>query len=77
MPYLRALSAFRDEVRKLAINKADPKDLLALSDRLRDYDLAEMGVALDDSEGKVSLSFRIVCQVVNLFDIGTGQTAEP
>jgi hypothetical protein len=51
MPYLRALSAFRDEVRKLAISKADPKEILALSDRLRDYQLAELGVALDDQEG--------------------------
>ncbi|CDZ98038.1 cysteinyl-trna synthetase [Phaffia rhodozyma] len=50
MPYLRVISAFRDEVRKLSISKADPKDILALSDRLRDYDLAELGVALDDTE---------------------------
>lgn len=51
MPYLRALAAFRDEVRKLAIAKADPKEILAITDRLRDYELAELGVALDDQEG--------------------------
>lgn len=61
MPYLRALSAFRDAVRQLAI--ANPKDtasseLLTLSDKLRDYDLAVLGVALDDrdsADGKPAL----------------------
>lgn len=56
MPYLRALSAFRDSVRQLAI--ANPRDsasadLLLLSDRLRDYDLAALGVALDDRDSAV------------------------
>lgn len=51
MPYLRALSAFRDEVRRLAIAKADPQEILALTDRLRDYEMAELGVALDDQAG--------------------------
>lgn len=53
MPYLRALSSFRDAVRQLAIaNPSDntSKDLLLLSDRLRDYDLASLGVALDDRD---------------------------
>jgi cysteinyl-tRNA synthetase len=48
MPYLRALSSFRDEIRRLAIAKADPQEILALTDRLRDYEMAELGVALDD-----------------------------
>lgn len=51
MPYLRALSSFRDNVRKLAISQAPAKDILVLSDRLRDVDLAPLGVALDDQEG--------------------------
>lgn len=56
MPYLRLLSSFRDSVRQLAI--ANPRDtasaeLLLLSDRLRDYDLAALGVALDDRESAV------------------------
>ncbi|THH29629.1 hypothetical protein EUX98_g4562 [Antrodiella citrinella] len=52
MPYLRSLSSFRDGVRKLAIAKGDGalKDILALSDRLRDVDLVPLGVALDDQE---------------------------
>ncbi|KAH9920166.1 tRNA synthetases class I (C) catalytic domain-containing protein [Fomitopsis serialis] len=52
MPYLRTLASFRDGVRKLAIAKGDAalKDILALSDKLRDVDLVPLGVALDDLE---------------------------
>ncbi|PIL36043.1 hypothetical protein GSI_01703 [Ganoderma sinense ZZ0214-1] len=52
MPYLRTLSSFRDGVRKLAIAKGDGalKDILTLSDKLRDNDLVPLGVALDDQE---------------------------
>ena len=54
MPYLRALSSFRDGVRQIAIGKGESalKDILALCDRLRDEDLVPLGVALDDQEGK-------------------------
>lgn len=53
MPYLRTLSSFRDGVRSLAIAKGDTalKEILALSDKLRDTDLVSLGVALDDQEG--------------------------
>ena len=53
MPYLRTLSSFRDGVRRVAIAKGDGalKEILALSDRLRDTDLVPLGVALDDQEG--------------------------
>ncbi|KAH8153481.1 uncharacterized protein LAJ45_02294 [Morchella importuna] len=53
LPYLRALSTFRDAVRKLAIANPDAPTsapLLTLSDNLRDYDLAALGVSLDDRE---------------------------
>ncbi|GAA5977435.1 hypothetical protein JCM10908_004979 [Rhodotorula pacifica] len=50
MPYLRALSGFRDQVRQLAMNGAASREILALSDRLRDEDLVDLGVALDDQE---------------------------
>ncbi|GAA5864041.1 hypothetical protein JCM3774_006360 [Rhodotorula dairenensis] len=50
MPYLRALSGFRDQVRQLAMSGAAPSEILALSDRLRDQDLVDLGVALDDQE---------------------------
>lgn len=51
MPYLRALSGFRDQVRQLAMSGAASSEILALSDRLRDEDLVDLGVALDDQEG--------------------------
>jgi len=56
MPYLRTLSSFRDNVRKLAMGKGDTalKDILALCDKLRDSDLVPLGVALDDQEGVAS-----------------------
>lgn len=52
MPYLRVLSSFRDGVRQLAIAKSDNalKEILKLSDKLRDDDLVSLGVALDDQE---------------------------
>ncbi|KAJ9090716.1 hypothetical protein QFC20_007843 [Naganishia adeliensis] len=50
MPYLRVLSSFRDEVRKLALKGANSKEILELCDRLRDNELVDLGVALDDQE---------------------------
>jgi len=50
MPYLQALSSFRDGVRQLAIAQASTKDILVLCDKLRDVDLAPLGVALDDQD---------------------------
>ncbi|CUS12681.1 unnamed protein product [Tuber aestivum] len=53
LPYLRTLSTFRDSVRALAISNPKDvisKDILLLSDRLRDHDLASLGVALDDRD---------------------------
>ena len=63
MPYLRALAAFRDEVRKLAISKADPSETLALTDRMRDYQLAELGVQLDDQPGQFPQSLQAQCRL--------------
>jgi len=53
MPYLRALSSFRDGVRQLAMSKGENtlKDILAMCDKLRDDDLVSLGVALDDQDG--------------------------
>ncbi|KAF5355446.1 hypothetical protein D9758_006390 [Tetrapyrgos nigripes] len=52
IPYVRALSSFRDSVRQLAMSKGETafKDILALCDKLRDVDLIPLGVALDDQE---------------------------
>ncbi len=60
MPYLRALSTFRDDVRKMSLTAASqedslktlPKELLELCDLLRDNELIDLGVALDDQEGE-------------------------
>lgn len=58
LPFLRAVSGLRDELRRTAVN-ADNKDkkgaILALSDRIRDYDLVELGVQLDDQPDRPSL----------------------
>jgi cysteinyl-tRNA synthetase len=58
MPYLRALSSFRDGVRRLAMDKGNDalKDILALCDNLRDTDLVPLGVALDDQPGTSPLT---------------------
>lgn len=52
MPYLRALSTFRDDIRKLALGGATGKDFLELCDRMRENELVDLGVALDDQEGE-------------------------
>ncbi|WFD42474.1 cysteine--tRNA ligase [Malassezia psittaci] len=50
MPYLRVLSSFRDHVRQLARANAPHTELLKLADKLRDTDLVDLGVALEDQE---------------------------
>ncbi|KAL2194628.1 tRNA synthetases class I (C) catalytic domain-containing protein [Corynascus similis CBS 632.67] len=57
MPYLRATSRLRDELRGI-VATLEPKSkqaVLALSDRIRDYDLTDLGVQLDDQADKPSL----------------------
>jgi hypothetical protein len=51
MPYLRALSSFRDQIRQLAMSGAPSSEILALTDRLRDVEMVDLGVALDDQDG--------------------------
>jgi len=50
LPYLRILSGFRDNVRELARQTRDHSEFLTLSDKLRNVDLVELGVSLDDQE---------------------------
>ncbi|PWY99745.1 cysteinyl-tRNA synthetase [Testicularia cyperi] len=50
MPYLRALSSFRDSIRNLARSGAPASEYLKLSDALRDNDLVDLGVALEDTD---------------------------
>lgn len=49
--YLKALVGFRDEIRKIARDGGESKEILALCDRFRDRDLVELGVQLDDGQG--------------------------
>jgi cysteinyl-tRNA synthetase len=51
LPYLEALSSFRSSVRQLARSNAPSSELLKLADRLRDEDLVDLGVRLEDLEG--------------------------
>ncbi|QHS75681.1 cysteine--tRNA ligase SPAR_N00820 [Saccharomyces paradoxus] len=55
MPYVKCLSTFRDDVRSLAIKKAEPKEFLQLTDKVRNEDLLNLNVALDDRNGQSAL----------------------
>lgn len=50
IPYAEVLSTFQDNVKGLAEKRAPAKDFLALCDRLRDLDLWDLGVYLEDRE---------------------------
>ncbi|KAK2748813.1 cysteinyl-trna synthetase [Colletotrichum kahawae] len=58
LPYLRAVSRLRDELRRI-VSSVSPdikKAILFLTDRIRDEDLTVLGVSLDDRpDGKSSL----------------------
>lgn len=61
LPYIRATSRLRDELRALiastgsTLPPATRQAVFSLSDRIRDYDLADLGVQLDDQAGRRSL----------------------
>lgn len=46
--YLDAFAAFRDDVRALAKARAEPREVLAACDRVRDSTLVDLGVRLED-----------------------------
>lgn len=49
MPFVKVLSKFRDKIRSMSIKgDLDSKKVLLLCDELRDIDMLELGVALDD-----------------------------
>lgn len=52
VPYIRSVSQIRDEIRKIAPTSRYKSDILALSDQIRDYDLTNLGVYLDDAGAK-------------------------
>lgn len=57
LPYLRSVSRARDELRRAAPTAAPEtkKAILVLSDRIRDFDLTNLGVYLDDRPDQPSL----------------------
>ncbi|ORZ26022.1 cysteinyl-tRNA synthetase [Absidia repens] len=52
MPYLHTLSGFRDQVRRMARDNVPHKQFLEACDSLRDKQMVDLGVSLDDQEGK-------------------------
>lgn len=61
MPYVKVLSTFRDNVRsQLRAATLDPKALLALCDNLRDQELVDLGVAIEDREGSETALIKLV-----------------
>ncbi|KAF2646882.1 hypothetical protein P280DRAFT_465034 [Massarina eburnea CBS 473.64] len=50
VPYAQVLTTFQTNVKDLAEKKAPAKDFLALCDRLRDLDLWDLGIYLEDRE---------------------------
>ncbi|ONH66875.1 Cysteine--tRNA ligase [Cyberlindnera fabianii] len=56
MPFVKALSTFRDTVRSSAIAKAPYKDFLDATDKIRNEDLLNLNVSLDDrADGQPAL----------------------
>ena len=59
LPYIRAVSRLRDELRRTvssaSLGASTKPTVLGLADRIRDYDLADLGVQLDDQMDKPSL----------------------
>ncbi|EEB05407.1 cytoplasmic cysteine-tRNA ligase Crs1 [Schizosaccharomyces japonicus yFS275] len=48
LPVVRAASTFRDTIRAMAMEKKSAAEILAACDKFRDYDMAELGVSLND-----------------------------
>ena len=48
LPFVQALSSFRDFVRSKAIEKAPYSDFLTATDKIRNEDMLNLGVSLDD-----------------------------
>ncbi|KAF2753951.1 cysteinyl-tRNA synthetase [Pseudovirgaria hyperparasitica] len=51
VPYAEVLSQFQEDVRALGSKSAPSKDYLALCDKLRDVQLWDLGIYLEDREG--------------------------
>lgn len=52
MPFVQGLAKFRDQIRSMAKRNAGPEEYMDLCDKLRDYELVDLGVQLDDQESE-------------------------
>ncbi|KAJ1991986.1 cysteinyl-tRNA synthetase [Coemansia spiralis] len=58
LPVATVLSNFRDAVRDIALAGGDKKTLLSLCDRIRDNDLPDLGIIIDDQgDGRALVKF--------------------
>lgn len=58
LPYIKALSKFRDDIRNKAIAQAPYSEFLSSTDKVRSFDLVDLGVALDDrTDGPALVKF--------------------
>ncbi|KAI8070366.1 cysteinyl-tRNA synthetase [Gongronella butleri] len=55
MPYLHAMSSFRDDVRRLARDRAPYPEILTVCDKVRDETMVDLGVSLDDQDDGTAL----------------------
>lgn len=68
LPYVQLLSDFREKVRNIARQKK-VGEILKLCDQLRDEDLPNLGVKLEDQDGKnVYFSYLLVLMFYFLMD---------
>jgi cysteinyl-tRNA synthetase len=51
VPYAEVLSEFQESLKELAKRGAEPKEFLDLCDKLRDVDLWDLGIYLEDRDG--------------------------
>ncbi|KAI9308617.1 cysteinyl-tRNA synthetase [Cunninghamella echinulata] len=61
MPYLHTLSNFRDQIRRLAREQVPYNEFLKQCDNLRDVQLVDLGVSLDDQEGNCIYMYINLC----------------
>lgn len=59
-PYAEALSQFKQNVQQLAEKNAAKQEYLALSDQLRNLDLWDLGIYLEDRQGQPALVRKLV-----------------
>ncbi|KAJ1896425.1 cysteinyl-tRNA synthetase [Kickxella alabastrina] len=58
LPVATVLSDFRDSVREIALSGGDKGALLSLCDRIRDLDLPDLGIVIDDhGDGRALVKF--------------------